>query len=96
MINNQSWKSSSRVLYNTIRLELYNSDCINLHICLAFAKPAASIFPAAARSIYFNPELAVSQNYRMLHKNFNQNSVIFEPFDTGKFMDFCKKQYSTF
>ena len=30
--------------------------------------------------------------YRVLRKYLNQNPVIFEPFDTGKFIDLCKKQ----
>ena len=33
-----------------------------------------------------------SRFYRVLRKYLNQNSVIFEPFDTGKFIDLCKKQ----
>jgi hypothetical protein len=33
-----------------------------------FVNPAASISPAADRSIYLNPELAVSQNYSVLLK----------------------------
>jgi hypothetical protein len=32
-------------------------------------------------------------SYRVLRKYLNQNPIIFEPFDTGKFIDLCKKQY---
>ncbi len=30
--------------------------------------------------------------YRVLSKYLNQNPVVFEPFDTEKFIDLCKKQ----
>jgi len=34
----------------------------------------------------------ILSTYKILRKYLNQNPVIFEPFDTGKFIDLCKKQ----
>ena len=45
-------------------------------------EPEASFFPCS---------LAASV-HRVLRKYLNQNSVIFEPFDSGKFIDLCKKR----
>lgn len=40
-----------------------------------------------------DPFLAKAEFYRVLRKFPIQNPVISEPFDTGKFLDLCKKQY---
>ena len=36
--------------------------------------------------------LSDESHYRVLRKYLNQNSYIFETFDTGEFMDLCKSR----
>ena len=40
-----------------------------------------------------NSQQTAARYYRVLRKYLNQNPVFFEPFETGKFIDLCKKQY---